>query len=162
MRRCSTCGPWSMLLRVLTYSTYCVVPAPAVAVSDGVAHRPWEAATPFPFHHPVTRTPCNQGTERGSHSSAVTHPLSRRRLPSTPTYREHAFPIPRRRHRLGTTRGPGRSPAVACIKPGYLFQRRRRPNYLHSCLSSAAAEPTLCYCAPMTRAGMYAPVDGRS
>jgi hypothetical protein len=58
-----------------------------------------------------------------------------RRLPRTPTHREPALPIPRRRQRLGTTRGPGRSPAVACVQPAYLFRRCRSctgPSYLHS------------------------------
>lgn len=75
---------------------------------------------------PFTRTPRNQDTDRPSHSSAIRDKPPRSRLSKHADASGTLLSHPRRRHRLGTTRGPGRSPAVACIEPGYLFQRCRR------------------------------------
>ena len=126
-RRCSTCGPWSILLRVLLHCVYC---------SCYRRRRVWRCyhRRQSPSHLPSPAHPAPK-TRRRPLIRPLPNTSTPRRLPRTPTHREPALPIPRRRQRLGTTRGPGRSPAVACIEPAYLFRRWRSctgPSYLHS------------------------------
>lgn len=112
--------------------------------------------------HPISPHPPTPHPRHGAAPSFVRYltPALPAASLRTPTDRERSLPIPRRQQRLGTTRGPGRSPAVACIEPTYLFrslQNCRRPSYLVTYIPwlwPAAAEPMLCYCAPLTRAGM--------
>ncbi|KFY46255.1 hypothetical protein V495_02592 [Pseudogymnoascus sp. VKM F-4514 (FW-929)] len=88
-----------------------------VDINKEATHQP-----PSPAH-PAIKTRSPPIRPLSDTRSPVAASQARRQIGNTP------FPFPDDGLRPGTTRGPGRSPAVACIEPAYLFQRCRRSSF---------------------------------
>ncbi|KFX87180.1 hypothetical protein V490_08474 [Pseudogymnoascus sp. VKM F-3557] len=113
-----------------------------VDINKEATHHP-----PSPAH-PAIKTRSPPIRPLSDTRSPVAASQARRQIGNTP------FPFPDDGLRPGTTRGPGRSPAVACIEPAYLFQRCRRSSFC-SVLSATRCRGTDAVLLYTTDSGGY-------